>query len=44
VCTIHACSNLVLVIVQAKDANQLTGDFQGKPGWDINDANFYNES
>ena len=39
-CTVHAYSNLVLVTVQAKDANQLTADFQGKPGWDNNDATF----
>ncbi|KAG0605565.1 hypothetical protein M758_9G069200 [Ceratodon purpureus] len=26
--------------LQAKDANQLTADFQGKPGWDNNDATF----
>ena len=39
-CTVHAYSNPVLVTVQAKDANQLTADFQGKLGWDNNDATF----
>ena len=40
----HVCmpvhTRLILFTPQAKDANQLTGDFQGKPGWDNNDATF----